>query len=194
QKLLLATARPVAAPSANASGKLSPTTAAHVAESLGENVDLILEGGRSQIGLESTVINLATGVPTILRPGGITPEQIEAVLGRKVLFAENAAPEAPASPGMLTSHYAPRLPVRLNASEPGKDEAFLAFGPDAGRKKAAAFLNLSEKSDLAEAASNLFAMMRELDKPSFSAIAVAPIPHEGIGLAINDRLRRAAAR
>jgi L-threonylcarbamoyladenylate synthase len=195
QKLLRAVGLPIAAPSANASGKLSPTTPAHVAESLGDTVDLILAGGRSAIGVESTVINLAAGEPTILRPGGVTQEQLERVLGRKVpVFDAAAGPaDAPASPGMLASHYAPHLPVRLNAGTAEPGEAYLAFGPGL-LKSGAAVLNLSPNGDLSEAASNLFAMLRDLDKPSYSGIAVAPIPNTGLGAAINDRLRRAAVR
>jgi L-threonylcarbamoyladenylate synthase len=193
-RLLRAVGLPIAAPSANASGKLSPTAPEHVAESLGDNVDLILAGGRSQIGVESTVVNLTTDVPTILRPGGITPEQLEAVLGCRVALAgEHCASDAPMSPGMLSSHYAPHLPVRLNAKEVADTEAFLAFGDEAKVKGGLARLNLSPKGDLGEAASNLFAMLRELDKPRYSGIAVASVPATGLGLAINDRLRRAAA-
>ena len=195
-RFLRAVGIPIAAPSANASGKLSPTTPDHVAESLGDNVDLILAGGRSQIGVESTVINLATSEPMILRPGGVTQEQLEAILGRKVaLFdAASAQTDTPLSPGMLASHYAPRLPVRLNATTVADDEAYLAFGCKLSVKGGAARLNLSVQGNLNEAAANLFAMMRELDKPAYAGIAIAPIPHVGLGVAINDRLRRAAMR
>jgi L-threonylcarbamoyladenylate synthase len=192
QRLLREVGLPIAAPSANASGKLSPTTPEHVAESLGDNVDLILAGGRSQIGVESTVVDLTSAEPVILRPGGITAEQLEAILGRRVALFGADSPEAPHSPGMLTRHYAPRLPLRLNAQSASDNEAFLAFGPDVAG--GAAQLNLSPQGDLSEAASNLFAMLRALDNPAYSRIAVAPIPSAGLGLAINDRLRRAAAR
>ncbi|MDE1901097.1 MAG: threonylcarbamoyl-AMP synthase [Alphaproteobacteria bacterium] len=195
QKLLRAAGVTVAAPSANASGKLSPTTPAHVAESLGDKVDMILAGGKCAIGVESTVVNMATGAPVILRPGGVTREQIEKILGRKLDVFDAAAGEkdAPAAPGMLASHYAPHLPLRLNADSVADDEAFLAFGPDIFVKGGAARLNLSPQGDLYEAAANLFAMLRELDKPAYAGIAVAPIPDTGLGLAINDRLHRAAA-
>ncbi|MDD4617409.1 MAG: L-threonylcarbamoyladenylate synthase [Alphaproteobacteria bacterium] len=191
QRLLKATGLPIAAPSANASGKLSPTTANHVADSLGNNVDLILDGGSCQIGVESTVIDLTSEIPVILRPGGITREQLEAALGCKVAVY-SASTNAPMSPGMLSSHYAPHLPVRLNAKGAERNEAYLAFGITEGNAGAAS-LNLSPSGDLSEAAANLFAMMRALDTPPHSGIAVAPIPMTGLGLAINDRLRRAAA-
>ncbi len=191
QKLLRAVALPVAAPSANASGKLSPTTASHVAESLNGKIDLILDGGPSPVGVESTVIDLTSPTPTLLRHGGLPKERIEAALGVSVSVADGSC-NAPRSPGMLASHYAPDLPVRLNATSVSPDEAFLAFGPSADGGKAS--LNLSPAGDLAEAAANLFSMLRELDKTSASGIAVAPIPEANLGAAINDRLRRAAAR
>jgi L-threonylcarbamoyladenylate synthase len=193
QQLLREFGKPVAAPSANASGKLSPTTPVHVAESLGDKVDLILAGGKSQIGLESTVVDLVSTQPRILRPGGVTQEQLEKTLGEKIIVAtENSA--APLAPGMLPSHYAPDLPLRLNAGSVASDEALLAFGPDMFIKGGAARINLSEKGDLAEAAANLFAMLRQLDRPQFRAIAVMPIPETGLGAAINDRLKRASVR
>ena len=194
QRLLRAVGLPVAAPSANASGKLSPTTPEHVAESLGDSVDLILAGGRSQIGVESTVLNLASSEPIILRPGGVTSEQLEGCLCRKVSVFEALSQDAPSSPGMLASHYAPHLPVRLNVQTVAPSEAFLAFGFDASVKGGAKRLNLSPQGDLNEAAANLFSMLHELDNPSFSGIAVAPIPGTGLGVAINDRLKRAAVR
>jgi L-threonylcarbamoyladenylate synthase len=201
QLLLRAVKLPIAAPSANASGKLSPTTPEHVAESLGDAVDLILSAGRSQIGVESTVIDLTSSEPTILRPGGITQEQLEVLLGRKVASFEAAiSSDTPSSrgalpsPGMLASHYAPHLPVRLNVRTVVDTEAFLAFGNNDSTKGGAARLNLSPQGDLPEAAANLFAMLRELDNPAYSCIAVAPIPTIGLGIAINDRLKRAAAR
>jgi len=194
-RLLRAVKVPIAAPSANASGKLSPTMAEHVADSLGDNVDLILDGGRTPVGVESTVLILCSSVPTVLRPGGVTPEQIEAILGCRVAMFDPAVSSAsPPSPGMLTSHYAPHLPVRLNVKTLGTKEAFLAFGDDTEIMGGAERLNLSPSGDLAEAASNLFVMMRALDKSGFSGIAVASIPNVGLGLAINDRLRRAAAQ
>jgi len=186
--LLRSAGTPVAAPSANRSGRLSPTTAAHVAASLGAHVAIILDGGPCTIGLESTVLDVSGESPAILRPGGVTQEEIEAALGRPVSVADTED-DAPKSPGMLSSHYAPVLPVRLGAlsAEPG--EALLGFGRTDG-----ATLNLSADGDLVEAAANLFAFLDELDRPEFPAIAVAPIPETGLGRAINDRLRRAAIR
>ena len=196
QKLLRAAGIPIAAPSANASGKLSPTAPIHVAESLGNKVDLILAGGRCPIGVESTVLNLAVPTPTLLRPGGITKEQLERVLGSPISVYESAAEAAdsPASPGMLASHYAPHLPVRLNVKEPEACEAYLDFGLSLRRRKDDGYVNLSPQGDVNEAAANLFAMLRQLDKPPYTGIAVAPIPNIGLGVAINDRLTRAAIR
>lgn len=192
QQLLKEVGLPIAAPSANASGKLSPTAPVHVAESLGDKVDLVLAGGKSQIGLESTVVDV-TGTPTILRPGGITKEQLEKLIG-KITYAHapNYASPKP-SPGMLKSHYAPNLPLRLNATEVAAEEALLAFGPTL-LKGGAMRLNLSEQGDLNEAAANLFSMLRQLDQPKFKGIAVVKIPEDGLGAAINDRLQRAAVR
>jgi L-threonylcarbamoyladenylate synthase len=190
-QLLKAVGRPIAAPSANASGKLSPTTPMHVAESMRDKVDLILAGGKAQIGLESTVLNLTSLRPTLLRPGGVTKEQLEKLLGP---IEVASASKAPASPGMLASHYAPTIPLRMNAKSATPDEALLGFGPDAKVKGGALRLNLSPEGDLEEAAANLFSMLRLLDQPHFKGIAVAPIPGHGIGLAINDRLRRASVR
>jgi L-threonylcarbamoyladenylate synthase len=186
--LLRAAALPIAAPSANASGAVSPTTAAHVAESLGDAVDLILDSGPCRIGLESTVIDLSGPDAAILRPGSVTIEEIEAVIGR---LATPGDEQAPLSPGMLARHYATSIPLRLNATSVRPGEALLAFGSDrpAG---AARTINLSPAGDLAKAAANLFAMMRILDRPDFTGIAVMPIPERGLGQAINDRLRRAA--
>jgi L-threonylcarbamoyladenylate synthase len=183
-----AAGRPIAAPSANRSGEVSPTTAAHVAESLGAEVAMILDGGPCPVGLESTVLDLAGDRPAILRPGAVTEEEIAARIGK--LAPPGAAVRAP---GMLARHYATRLPLRLDARELRPGEALLAFGRHAPRG-AAAEMNLSPTGDLVEAAANLFAMMRALDRPGFSAIAVMPIPEQGLGRAINDRLRRAAAR
>ena len=184
--LLNASGRPLAAPSANRSGAISPTHADHVAESLGNKVDLILDGGPCSIGLESTVLDLTTAEAVILRPGAITPEQINAVIGAVTMAASTE--HTPKSPGQMLSHYAPTLPLRLNATTVAPREAYLGFGPTAG-----ATLNLSEGGDLSEAATNLFAMLRSLDDPRrFIAIAAAPVPETGLGIAINDRLRRAA--
>ncbi len=187
QALLQAVKRPLAAPSANPSGRLSPTTAAHVHESLGSKVDLILDGGACRIGLESTVLDISGDVATILRPGSLTASEISAVIGPVAVSTHD--PERPAAPGQLASHYAPGLPVRLGAETARTGEALLGFGDTKG-----AVMNLSAKGDPVEAAANLFAMLRALDDPRrFEAIAVAPIPEAGIGAAINDRLRRAAA-
>ncbi|MDA0656733.1 MAG: L-threonylcarbamoyladenylate synthase [Proteobacteria bacterium] len=194
---MIAQARcPIAAPSANASGRLSPTTAQHVAASLGESVKsvaLILDGGACVIGVESTVLdvsNINTDQVSLLRPGGLSLEAIEEALGKSVSTqtpAQNDA--APKSPGMLASHYAPVRPLRMNATlaEPG--EALLGFGPNAG----GATLNLSRTADLTEAAAHLFAFLHQLDTEPHKAIAVMEIPETGLGQAINDRLRRAAA-
>lgn len=192
QALLEAVGAPVAAPSANASGRLSPSTAAHVAASLGDRVDLILDGGACPVGLESTIVDVSGDAPTLLRPGGVAAEEVERVLGRTLARPNGAASEtAPTAPGMLASHYAPGLPIRLEAQEIGPGEAYLAFGETAPDGAA---LSLSETGDLREAAANLFAMLHRLDDADrFSGIAVAPIPEIGLGRAINDRLRRAAA-
>lgn len=184
--LLAEAGRPIAAPSANRSGRVSPTTAAHVAEELGDRVALILDGGPCPVGLESTVVDLSGDRPRLLRPGAVTREQLEAVLGPVELAA---AGDTIAAPGMLASHYAPRAAVRLDATDRRPGEAFLDFGgtrPDAD-------LDLSPAGDPVEAASRLFAALRGLDRPGVTAIAVAPIPEAGLGTAINDRLRRAAA-
>jgi L-threonylcarbamoyladenylate synthase len=189
QALLRETGRPIAAPSANRSGRVSPTTAAHVAEELGDQVALILDAGPSPVGVESTVLDLSGSTPTLLRPGAVTIEQLTELLG------PIAGPDAstPRSPGMLRSHYAPALPVRLEATDAHPGEALLAFGPGSPAGFAEV-LWLSRSGDVAEAAANLFAMLRRLDRPCFTAIAVMPIPDHGLGRAINDRLRRAAMR
>lgn len=190
RELLRVTGRPIAAPSANAFGKLSPTTPEHVMESLGGKVDMILDGGRSPVGLESTVIDLTTPHLAILRHGGVTREQLEQAVGRTLKIMGDT--HAPKSPGMLKSHYAPDLPLRLDATEATDNEALLTFGPDEKIKGGAMRLNLSPQGDLNEAAANLFSMLRQLDQPQFRGIAVTPIPDNGLGAAINDRLSRAA--
>jgi len=181
----------IAAPSANRSGKISPTMVAHVQFEFPDRDLLILEGGACDVGIESTVVDCASGDgAVILRPGSITQEMITA---QGIDVCEAAAHSGDfKSPGMLASHYAPNLAVRLNVDQVQPDEALLAFGdsPVAGAAKT---LNLSESYDLVQAAGRLFAYLRELDQPSFSRIAVMPIPMEGLGVAINDRLRRAAA-
>ena len=191
QALLSAAGRPIAAPSANRSGRVSPTEAAHVMSELGEYVCLILDGGRTPVGLESTVLDLRGGAPALLRPGGVTVEELETLLGP--IATSNPAEAGPLrSPGQLASHYAPALPLRLNVAEARPGEVLLAFGRDAPAGFAEV-LWLSRSGDLAEAAANLFAMLRQLDRPIFSGIAVMPIPEHGLGRAISDRLRRAAA-
>lgn len=190
RELIRAAGRPIAAPSANAFGKLSPTTPEHVLESLGDKVDLILDGGPSTVGVESTVLDLTTAYPTILRHGGVTREQLEHVLGD--VFEVTSHATAPKSPGMLSSHYAPHLPLRMEAREAASDEAFLVFGDDSVFQGGAIRLNLSERGDMNEAAARLFAYLRQLDQPHLRGIAVAPIPDTGLGAAINDRLKRAS--
>jgi L-threonylcarbamoyladenylate synthase len=191
QALLRAVGRPVAAPSANRSGRVSPTTAAHVREELDDRIAAILDGGSCLIGLESTVLDLSTTRPTLLRPGGVSLETLEAAIG-SIGLATPRAGEAPRAPGMLASHYAPALPLRLEAVAARPGEALLAFGPDL--PPGFTEINwLSRTGDLSEAAANLFAALRALDRPEFSGIAVMPIPENGLGAAINDRLRRAAA-
>ena len=180
--LLKETGRPVAAPSANRSGQVTATTAAHVAEGLDGKLDLILDGGTADLGIESTVIGFDGDRPLLLRPGAIPRLEIEDMIGP--LGAPGALIR---SPGQLASHYAPRAALRLNAGEIESGEVLLGFGDVTGAK-----LNLSPRGDLKEAAANLFAMLRELDK-SATLIAVSPIPDTGIGEAINDRLQRAAA-
>ena len=190
--VIRAAGRPLAAPSANASGAVSPTSATHVAESLGNNVSLILDGGPCRIGMESTVVDLSGPLPTILRPGGLAREEIEAVIGP--VAEDGGSDEAPRSPGRLVRHYATRLPLRLEAADARGEEALLAFGPSVP-PGARTMLNLSAAGDVEEAAANLFAMLRALDRPGECAgIAVMPVPNRGLGRAINDRLRRAAER
>lgn len=191
QSLLAACGRPVAAPSANVSGKVSPTTAGHAAETIGAKVAMILDGGPCRIGIESTVIDLSGETTALLRHGAVLEEDVTAVIG-PVIDRTGHATARPGSPGMLASHYAPDLPLRLNVRNVNSREALLAFGPHA-ISGAAEVRNLSASGDLVEAAANLFAMLRTLDRPKHSGIAVMPIPERGIGRAINDRLRRAAA-
>lgn len=190
--LLVAAGTPIAAPSANRSGSVSPTTAEHVAASLGDAVDLILDGGACAIGIESTVLDLSGTLPTMLRPGAVTHAELEQALGQSVARSDIAAtgPMALASPGLLARHYAPNRPLRLLATAPQPGEAFLAFGP--GTQPGPGILNLSLRGDLAEAAANLFRMLRALDQPPYRGIAVMAIPEAGLGEAINDRLKRAA--
>jgi L-threonylcarbamoyladenylate synthase len=184
------------APSANRSGHVSPTTAEHVLADLGGRIDLIVDGSDTPVGIESTIV-ACLDPPTLLRPGAVPREAIERVLQEKLREAPDAgaAANAPRAPGMLKSHYAPRTPLRLDAGRVEPGEALLAFGPvlAAGAERAAKVLNLSARGDLVQAAANLFLYLRALDAAGASAIAAMPVPGEGLGEAINDRLRRAAA-
>jgi len=196
--LLKALAKPIVAPSANRSGHVSPTTAAHVQADLGGRIDLIVDGGATPVGVESTIV-ACLGEPVLLRPGGVAREAIERALGRNLAEAPSgsaAGDGAPIAPGMLASHYAPRTRLRLNVSRVEPGEALLAFGraQPQGAERAKTMLNLSARGDLIEAASNLFSQLRALDATGASAIAVMPIPGDGLGEAINDRLARAAAK
>lgn len=189
---LLANAKvPVAAPSANRSGRVSPTRAEHVAGDLGADVDLVLDGGAATVGLESTIVDCTSESVALLRPGAVATEDIEKLIGQRI-ERPAASTQAPTSPGQLESHYAPAAKVRLNVGRPGPGEALLAFGPNVPEHNGPV-LNLSETGDLQEAAANLFGSLRELDQSGISAIAVMPIPDNGLGEAINDRLARAAA-
>lgn len=208
-ELLRSTGLPLAAPSANPSGTISPTTPRHVIQGFGDRSPMTLAAGPCKIGLESTIIDLSTNAPEILRAGGITPEQISDVLGQNIPLYDSTSAQstddqqAPKSPGLLLKHYSPSIPVRLNAIDLEQGEALLAFGSDKfmgiknGGGPASALpdhsrMNLSEEGDLDEAAANLFKMMRALDNPAHKGIAVMAIPNTGIGIAINDRLKRAA--
>ncbi|QCI66162.1 L-threonylcarbamoyladenylate synthase [Phreatobacter stygius] len=187
--LLQAAGRPIAGPSANLSGHVSPTDADHVLADLDGRIDAVVDAGPTEVGVESTIVACLDGVTVLLRPGGVSRAAIEAVIGRPLAVHRQ---EKTIAPGMLASHYAPKAGVRLDAQvvEPG--EALLAFGarvPDG----ATVMLNLSPSGDLAEAAANLFGHLRQLDSAGAGRIAVMPIPHEGLGEAIRDRLVRAAA-
>jgi L-threonylcarbamoyladenylate synthase len=195
--ILRAFSGPVVAPSANLSGHVSPTTAAHVQSDLSGRIDLIIDGGAVMVGVESTIVG-CFDTPMLLRPGGLPREEIERALGRPLArLPEEAGTETgqPLAPGMLASHYAPRTPVRLNARRIDAGEALLAFGPGTvgGVEAASAVMNLSTRGDLVEAAANLFGYLRALDARGARTIAVMPVPPLGLGEAINDRLRRAAA-
>jgi L-threonylcarbamoyladenylate synthase len=185
--------RPVVAPSANRSGHVSPTTAAHVMADLRGRIDLILDGGPATVGVESTIV-ACLGEPTLLRPGGLPRAEIERVLGSPLADAPPGAlaEDAPLAPGMLASHYAPRAKLRLDATAVQPGEALLSFGPTPP-PRVARTLNLSPSGDLVEAAANLFSHLRALDAAGVTTIAVMPVPHDGLGEAINDRLQRAAA-
>jgi L-threonylcarbamoyladenylate synthase len=184
--------RPIAAPSANTSGRISATSAQAVSDDLGAAVPLVLDGGPSPVGLESTIVKVEGGKVRLLRPGGVPAEEIENVLGFALEREVGGAIEAP---GMLESHYAPRAALRLNVDRVLPGEALLAFGPvrAAGAANTSHMLNLSQAGDVTEAAANLFAHLLALDKSGAAAIAVEPVPMRGLGEAINDRLARAAA-
>src|SRR6266702_1434990 len=194
--LLQAFGKPVVAPSANLSGHVSPTTASHVASDLQGRIDLVIDGGPVEVGVESTIVGCFEAL-TLLRPGGVPRDQIERVLGHPLKQpardADNDTSQ-PLAPGMLAAHYAPRSRLRLHAENIEAGEALLAFGPalPPGADGATAVMNLSARGDLTEAAANLFGYLRALDARSARAIAVMPIPEGGLGEAINDRLRRAA--
>jgi L-threonylcarbamoyladenylate synthase len=189
--VLAAAGRPIAAPSANRSGRISPTLAEHVLADLDGRIDAVLDAGPTAIGVESSIVACLGGAPKLLRPGGVPRAALEAAIGRELVIIEEAG-AAPLAPGLLASHYAPAAAVRLDAEGPRPGEAWLGFGPEP-RHAAAPALNLSPTGDLAEAAANLFAALRRLDAQTPATIAVAPIPRHGLGEAINDRLARAAA-
>ena len=186
-EFLKAAERPVVAPSANPSGKISPTTAEHVRKHLKDKVAAVLDGGRCKVGVESTVVSFTEERPKILRHGGIPRAEIEKVLGHAIEVESHSA--RPHAPGQLLSHYAPRAELRLNADAPREGEVYLGFGP----LHAHGPWTLSAKGDLVEAAAGLFRLLHEIDATGAARIAVAPIPHHGLGEAINDRLMRAAA-
>jgi L-threonylcarbamoyladenylate synthase len=210
QQILGAFGKPVAAPSANRSGTVSPTTAQHVLHDLRDRIELRINDGAAPLGIESTIVACVDG-PVLLRPGAVDRDAIEKVLGAPIAtrtrskrahksgatasHASVRPTPAPMAPGMLASHYAPRTPLRMNATDIAPGEVLLAFGAELppGADRAAAMLNLSERGDLVEAAANLFSHLRSLDTERAKAIAVMPIPVRGIGEAINDRLRHAAA-
>ncbi|MEM8555223.1 MAG: L-threonylcarbamoyladenylate synthase [Pseudomonadota bacterium] len=185
QKLIEQTGAPLAAPSANPSGAISPTTADHVLAGLNGHITALLDGGPCDVGLESTIVDLS-GSPTILREGGVTREALEHVLGPVPAF-EPTSPDRPTSPGQLSSHYAPRAKLRLDVDSAETGEVWLGFGGGAET------WSLSPTGDLAEAAASLFDTLHRMDTAGVQRIAVSPIPNHGLGAAINDRLRRAAA-
>lgn len=196
RSLLSQVGRPVVAPSANRSGHVSPTTAQHVLADLGGRIDLILDGGATAVGVESTIV-ACLDEPLLLRPGGLPREDIERVLTRQIADAPAGMldPDAPLAPGLLASHYAPRAKLRLGVNNVRTDEALLAFGPTLppGAEASRMVVNLSPSGDLVEAAANLFSGLRTLDAANVASIAVMPVPADGLGEAINDRLSRAAA-
>lgn len=188
RELLRVFGGPLAAPSANPSGRISPTAAAHVADpetGLGGRIPAVLDAGACPVGVESTIVGWVDGQPALLRPGGVAAEDIQAVLGRSLILPQ-INPDAPTAPGQLTSHYAPRASLRLNATDAAPHEVLIGFGAVAGH------CSLSESGDPVEAAARLFDILHRADALG-RPIAVAPIPEAGLGAAINDRLRRAAA-
>lgn len=194
-ELIHSLGRPLAAPSANSSGRISPTTAEHVDADLGRKIEVIVDGGPCPVGVESTIVKVEDGEIRLLRPGGVAVEAIESITGEQVIRPKASGTAAIEAPGMLASHYAPNAAVRLNATEVSTREALIAFGPDdiSGSAAARAVFNLSPTADLTEAASNLFDYLKRADASGPAGIAVARIPDEGLGEAINDRLMRAAA-
>jgi L-threonylcarbamoyladenylate synthase len=200
--ILTAFGKPVVAPSANRSGRVSPTSAQHVQADLAGRIDLIIDDGPSPLGVESTVLSCSSGGVALLRPGAIPRVAVERILGRAIAFAVavgdtggSPGEQRPIAPGMLASHYAPRATVRMNAATVVPGEALLAFGPalPPGAGEARMVLNLSSRGDVVEGAANLFSHLRVLDGVGAPSIAVMPVPDEGLGEAINDRLRHAAA-
>ncbi len=190
--VLQAAGRPIAAPSANRSGRVSPTQAEHVFADLDRRIDAVLDAGPTAVGVESSIVACLGGAPRLLRPGGVPRAALEAAIGQALVIVEEGG-TAPLAPGLLASHYAPRAAVRLDAEAPRPGEAWLGFGPEPDGALPALAFNLSPSGDLTEAAANLFAAMRHLDDQRPATIAIAPIPMRGLGEAINDRLRRAAA-
>jgi len=180
---------PLAAPSANISSKLSPTSAQDVFDEFGNKIKYILNGGQCQIGLESTIIDL-TGKPTILRPGSITKNKIQEILKKKIKIKTN--PKVIKSPGQTKFHYSPGIPVKMNKKSPSKNQAFIGFGKTLKRKKN--YFNLSKNGNLKQAAANLYKIMRKIKKRKFNSISVAKIPNIGIGVAVNDRLKKASKK
>jgi L-threonylcarbamoyladenylate synthase len=185
--LLKAAERPVVAPSANPSGRISPTSPDHVRRHLKDKVAMVLDGGRCRVGVESSVVSFLEDGPKLIRHGGLPRGEIEKALGHAIAVETHAA--RPHAPGQLTSHYAPHAELRLNAENPRQGEAYLGFGP----LHAHGPWSLSQSGDLVEAAANLFRLLHEIDATGVARIAVAPVPHHGLGEAINDRLLRAAA-
>lgn len=191
-ELIRESGRPIAAPSANPFGQVSPTTAEHVRRSLGDKVDLILDGGPCEVGVESTIVSLAGKTPALLRPGGVPLEEIQALIGPVTVTTESAP--RPLAPGQLDHHYAPRTPLFLGHAGHGGQVGYLGLGTPGNADRYQVLETLSEKGDLREAAANLFAAMRRLDEKGLDRIEAFPVPDVGLGRAINDRLRRASLK